>query len=324
MDKGFFDLTHLNEAADDDLLQVAVHTEEKEFAPNSNATNDVDNHVPDATVTVPGGLKETPTAKPEGGEKSVPVPGGLSEKPSNSGVSGFSNVSIPSGTTLDSATYNAIIGQLQKSFQEGADLLGQLSHVTVVEKTPQQLQEEYNDEVIGNALLEAYENGPLFEKVSRDDKDEVKEIVKKLRPKVADHLKGDKIKFYKPNLIARALTPFVPGNTVAAVDQIWTTRLWQVLGIALTEVGSTEEFSKGLTDQFKDELGDYKILVSPVTPTLVDLFRAKLGWKSTKGTFFLLVDKKLPSELKKFQKEIADGIKEKGCEGDGCQEEKKD
>lgn len=313
MENGFFNLGNFNEAADDDLLQVSVQTEEAEFAPGSNATNDVDNKTPDTKVNVPGGLNEKPTAKPEGGEKEIPVPGGLNEKPSTSGVSGFSTISIPAGTTMDSKTYNSFIDQLQKSFQEGANLLGQLAHVTVVEQTPEQLQEAYNEEVVGNALLEAYENGPLFEKVSRDDKDEVKAIVKTLRPKIASHLKDDGIKFYKPNLVARALTPFIPLNANAAIDQIWTTRLWQVLGVALIDVG-TEGFASKLTETFKEELGEYKILLAPVTPTIADLFRAKFNWKNTKGCVFLLVDRKLPSELKKFQKEVADGIKEQEAE----------
>ena len=188
-----------------------------------------------------------------------------------------------------------------------------LESSNVVEKTVDELQEEYIESVIGDQLLAAYENGPIFESVSRSDKDDVKKIVQELRPKIKDALYDAKITFYKPNLVARALTGALTftgvggifaGNAGAALHQIWSTRLWQVLGICIIEAGNIQEVVDTLNNKFKDSLGEYKVLQLKTVGTLTDVFRVKFNWKNDKNAYFLLIDKKIPKELKEFNDAI--------------------
>lgn len=70
-----------------------------EFAPNSNATKDVSNGVKDAKIPIPGGDKEQPG---------------------------------DAATTLTSDTYNDVIKALQKSFQEGVEILEMLGNANII------------------------------------------------------------------------------------------------------------------------------------------------------------------------------------------------
>lgn len=324
MQNGFFDLTNFNEKSEDDLLSVSLHTEEAEFAPKSNATNDVDTHIPDANVSVPGGLKEQPTAKPEGGEHGVPVPGGLREAPTASAPGGYVKIGVPGKTTLTSDQYNSAIGALQKSFKECYDVLEVLAEATVIQKTEEEVQAEFNENAIADAILATYESGPIFEAVKRDDKDAVKDIVKDLRSKIMKDLKDDGYTFYKPNVVARVITsPIIPSHFVTVIQQMWGMRLWQVLGVALVENGNIRDTCKKLNEKYKETLGEYKVLNVQAVPTVFDLFRAKFGYKNQCSCHFLIIDKKVPSDLAKMQKEITNGVKE-GEKEEGKEEKKED
>lgn len=209
----------------------------------------------------------------------------------------------------------------------------------MVTKTIDQLQEEYNEKAFGESMLAAYEDGPYFEKVSRGDKDDVKKIVRKIRNDIEDVLKDDGIKFYKPHLLVRVLLGF---DLAPAIQQIWNTRLWQVLGICHCEDGNIQGLCDRLTEKFSSELGDYKILSMRTSPALYDCFKLKFGWKNQKDVYFLLVDKKLDSELQKAQKEIGEQLKaakkdgkpvtegakckdcdDPECDGEECKDDKK-
>ena len=244
----------------------------------------------DASVTIPEGTSETPKAKPYDA----------------------SSVSVPTKVTLTADVYNNALSALKKSFKESVDIIEMLENAEVINKSIEEQQEEYIESVIGDQLLAAYENGPIFEAVKRGDKDAVKDIVRSLRSKIKDDLHDAKVKFYKPNLVARALAGLVlPLEANASIQQIWQTRLWQVLGVCLVEAGNIKDVADNLTKKYESELGEYKILYAAAYPTLADLFRVKFNWKNSKGCYFLMVDKKLPKELTEFQKDVKQAIEEK-------------
>lgn len=284
----------------------------------------------DVSITVPGGDKETPNAKPY---DSCSIP-------------------IPSKKEISVDEYNSALTSLQKSFKEAVGVMEALQQIKVVDKSMEQRQAEYTEGCIMDALLESYEDGPFFEAVERGDKEKVKGIVKKLRGKIESTLKEDNLTFYKPNAVGRVITTALGGgvalflaNTVAAgtvspaatmlanatinagknvaskvakksgaaaVDQIFATKLWQILGVVHCSHGQDLDLAKKLTEKFKDELGEYKILTSPASPTIADSFRKAMKLKERNEPYFLLVDKKLPSELKEFQKAVDKAAKEKG------------
>lgn len=278
----------------------------------------------DVSIPVPGGLKETPTAKPHDAN-SIP---------------------IPSKTTITADEYNCTIGALKKSFKEAVGVLEALEGASIVDKTPEQLQMEFTESCLEDALLESFDNGPLYEAVNRDDKEEVKAIVRKLREKIQAALKEDNINFYKPKLVARCISAalgntaaiavgtLMPGgpaikaatyaatqaaaasNAAPAFEQIWGTRLWQVLGVIHADHATNLDIGKRLTEKFKDELGGYKILTAPASRTIYDMFKTKFGWKNQNKAYFLLVDKKLPSELKEVQNAVDSAAKNTGKDTD--------
>lgn len=315
MNKGMFDLSILENVADDSTADLNLN-EGGEFAPNSNAKTGMDNGVSDAKVSIPGGDKETPTAKPEGGEQSVPVPGGLSEKPTAKPADEAS-IPVPSKIEMDASTYNEALAKLQQSFKEGVDVLDMLKRVDVVQKTQQERQQEFTENAMSEAMLAAYEDGPIFEAVSRSDKHDVKKIVHKVRNKIYSWLGENDVKYYKAHKI---LTILFDG--ARSTQLIWSTRLWQFIGVVHIEAGNIQDLCKNLTEEFAEDLGDYKILAVATPKNIVDIFMTKFGWKNHKGAYMLLVDKKLDAELKNSVKEMALAANKDG--GDTKGDSKKD
>lgn len=258
---------------------------------------------------------------------SVSVPGGLKEEPVRSN-SKEESVSVPATTTLTDKQYKDALSALQKSFKEGYEIMEALANATVVHEDINQKQDEFVESAIEQAILEAYENGPIFEAVDRSDKDEVKKIVKSLRPKMKDALSENKVNFRNCHVIASVIASavftglatagagagivsgFAYGATLGAVTKFWDKRLWQIVGIIYIEEGNVKEVIDELNEKFKNELGEYKFLETKVHPSLFDYFKLKFGWKNVKDTYMLLIDKKLPKEIKDMQKEIDEAIKE--------------
>lgn len=314
---GLFNLGSVG--SDDEVLSLNI--ESAEFSENDPATNPTVDFDKDATsasehnISVPGGLKETPSAKPYDAT-SMPAGGETpNAKPYDS-----ASITIPKGTTLTSKEYNDALDALQKSFKEGAEMLDALRQVTVVEESVEERQQRYVESVLDEALLEAYENGPIFEAVKKDDKDAVKAIVKTLRGKIPGMLKGAGIKFKPPKTFLRLLlnSRRIGGmhgtetskDNVADTVSWWTTRFWQVLGVVYCENANIKTLIEKLNNELADELNGYKILYSLSIPGLYDLWNLKFGWKNRKEVYFLIVDKKLPKELKELQKDMADAISE--------------
>lgn len=312
MSNGLFNLEGYENLNENDILNMSIN-ESSEFAHKNPDTNH-----PEVSFETNGASGKNTSVPPMGTHKlnddaSVSIPGGDSETPK---AKPYDATSINNGgkVTLTTDQYDAALAALKKSFKEGYEIMEMLENVDVVQQTIEQRQEEYVESMIGDQLLTAYEDGPVFEAVDRRDKNDVKDIVRLLRPKIEDELEDAKIKFYKPNLIVRSLVGLIPGygslSAAAAIKQIWSTRLWQVIGVCIVEGGNIEELTSSLTNKFKEELGDYKILYAASSPTILEIFRMKFGWKNTKGVFFLLVDKKLPKELKEMENMVKDSMKE--------------
>lgn len=126
-------------------------------------------------------------------EVSVPVPGGLNEKAP--GQPADQTIPVPSKTTIDAASYNEALKNLQKSFAEAAEFMGILANATIVEESVDELQDTFTENAMDVAFLESLENGPFYEKVDRSDKDEVKAIVRDVRPKIKDSAAGKNGKY---------------------------------------------------------------------------------------------------------------------------------
>lgn len=298
MKTGMFDLSILENAPADATVDLSIN-EGGEFIPNSNATSGAENGVSGTTVSVPGGDKESPSAKPEGGEQNVPVPGGLSEKPT---AKGHSEVSVPTPqkVELDVSTYNAAITKLQQSFKEGVEVLDIIRRADVVEISKEQKQKEFTENAINEAMLMAYEDGPLFEAVDRSDKNAVKKIVRHIRTKIDTWMADNDISYYKPSRVLTILFDATKSSIM-----VWNTRLWQFIGVCHVEDGNIQDVCKKATEAMAEDLGDYKILAVAVPSNIVDKFMTKFNWKNTKKTYMLLVDKKLDAELKNSVKEMA-------------------
>ncbi len=311
MSKGFFELTGFEGMGENDILKTQL--ESGEFAPNSNATNDVSNHTSDAKVNVPGGTGESPSAKPEGGEHGPTPPGGFSEKPANHGPE--YGPSIPQKTELTTDEWNRAMNSLKQSFKEGVELMEMLEHCKIVEETPEMAQQRYLENAMNEAYYEAMISGPLYEAVKRSDKDEIKGIVKKCKKLVSNWCDENKVKFRR-------------ADTYAKFCNIgwFTTRLWQVIGAVYIEAGNADSVVAELNKECAEELGDYKIIGSAMwCADIIDLFKVKFNWKNEKGICMLVVDKKLPYEFtKKGQLEGSSGDGEGGESNSLKKDQKKD
>jgi len=247
-------------------------------------------------------------------EVEIPVPGGDKESPSTPKYSdGYTNIPVPSSAVITVDEYNKALALLKKSYKEGFDTIAALEKCQIVNKTMEEYQDEFTEAVLDEALLESFEDGPYFEAVDRKDKGNVKTIVRNLRSKIVSSVKDEGYKIYKPAVVIRLLCGLIPvaGTKTAAsgVHQVWTKRLWQVLGIVNIETANVKELCDKLTDEFKDDLGEYKVLYAKALSSLHDTFVNRFGWKNSRSSYFLLIDKKLPSEIKTFQDEVDTGIK---------------
>jgi len=260
-------------------------------------------------------------------EHGMSVPGGVKEKPNN-----VPSDHAPSAnkTEITADEYNKAVNDLQKSFKEFADIAAAIANLKIVDTNS--FNESANNNAaaflevaMDNAFMEAYENGAFFEAVERKDKKEVKAIVAKLRSSLPNSLKEDNIKFYKTNMVGRLIWDVVtaPSNLISmpvhdininintisrgksSFGTFLSQRLWQIVGVINIESQNIGTVLKRLNEEYKDELGEYKILALQVTKDLVDLFRTKLGWKNVKKSFFITVDRKLPTEIKELQNDVS-------------------
>jgi len=212
------------------------------------------------------------------------------------------NITIPQSKEIDADVYNQALTDLQKSFKETVELmdgaLDNLKGVTIRPKSLDSVQEDYTELAIQKAMYESVINGPYFEAVKADNKEEIKEIVQSLKATVLEKAAREAGgKFIKPMWIARFLL-----NSMSQIMQVaWNNRLWQIVGIVYCERGNIEKFMDDLNGKFADELGKYKLLnTTLIDITIADFIHKKLNYKNDLNAYLLVVDKKLPSEIKKI------------------------
>lgn len=307
-----FDLDPLKEAKEDVLDLNVNESSDDEFAykcPSNHPEEhfDADNSG-NKEQPVPGGDKEKPNAKPADGEFGPTPPGGDTERPTAKPADGeFGPTLNLNDEILDSETYNNAIDQLKSSFKEAYGILDMISKAQVVTESVEEKQERYNLEV----LEEAYMSGPIYESVDRSDKEAVKKATVAIKKNIKQACNDLGLKFRESKLLLNAVggvalsaaAPFITGLSGAtitgkAIGTAISNRLWQIIGTVYVEEGNADEVGKKLTEKFKSELGDYKILPVKMQPDVVDLFKGKLAWKNNKGVYLLVVDKKLPDEIK--------------------------
>lgn len=282
---------------------------------SSDNNGDPNNHVPEGKVTIPGGLREQPT------KDGIT----MTSKEYDDALKSFQN-SFKEAANVIETLRNVRI----------ADAVTEASSA----------QEDFVEDALDAAFVESYEAGPMFEAVDRSDKATVKKITKSIRGKVKASVKDENYDFRECKAVARAITSFAAGaigagggtaignaatramtglstplkagvasivgsaavgGVISVIASFWKERMWQIIGICNIESGNVSTLTKKLNEEFKEDLEGYKILAVKFPAGIIDVFKKKFGWKNHKNTYMLLVDKKLPTELKEM-KEIKESV----------------
>lgn len=292
----------------------------------------------------------------EEADVSVPVPGGLKE--SAPGQPADQTIPVPAKKDITADAYNTALANLKKSFKEAVEVMEMLENVVVVEKTTEQRQDEFTENAIMEAYITSLEDGPMFEKVDKANKNEVKALVRKLRPKIAKEFRAEQnVDFRDYHWVIRLITnglnavshaktltnlpaavgimKDMVGSTMAnsygagqvigggvgltrdmqilvnTVGNMIKNHTWQFLGVACTDKNGIDDFVKELNEKFKDELGDYRIIYTTTTKTIVNCFMAmtKGGFKFSNRMFLLIIDDKEPEDMKSAVKQADKELK---------------
>lgn len=243
---------------------------------------------------------------PDGGGMSsfinVPIPGGNGEKPKEEYKDGYTNPSVPSGshdnqpaginpkassTTITADAYNQIIKTFQGSYKEMGEILEFLGNVTIINESTEEVQDNYTDLMVEQAILESYISGPIFEAVNRTDKAGVKDVLDAIWGKMKDE-PNDKYRLvmFKPSGVGGFLTDiFVkPGWKAMRNNSAFKVKSWQMCGIFFVKSG--EDASSALTyynGKFKEELGTYVF-------NLMDVSDYTIGRVENEVCYILIVD----------------------------------
>ena len=94
------------------------------------------------------------------------------------------NISIPQKTEIVADTYNKNLTDLKKSFKECSEMIDDMyigtTNVVMTEETVEEYQENYTNSI----MFESYCDGPMFEKVNEENKEEIKALARKIRTKI--------------------------------------------------------------------------------------------------------------------------------------------
>ncbi len=109
--------------------------------------------------------------------------GEIGEKPSGHPYDANS-IPIPNKKEIDVQTYNDALTRLQNSFNETVKFMKNVSiNYNIVEHTSENLAQDFFTD---RAIFESYCDGPYFEKVSAENKHEIKALAKRLRKRLLD------------------------------------------------------------------------------------------------------------------------------------------
>ena len=298
--KGLFDLSFIESAEDDDILNLSINESEQEFSNGSMGSPttefDKDAATGEKSSSIPGGNKEAPTAKPSNGETGPSIPGGDNEKPTAKPADGESGYSEPKSVTLTADTYNDAIDLLQKSFKEAYEITGMLRNATIVEKTAEDLQMEYIDDLI----LESFSEGPIFEAVAREDKKELKSIVKKIRKPVIKTLQGNGISAKKIGFLDKTNHVLGGFGGSSGLNKDIGGKMFQMLCTVKCSESDLKKILENINKTFEKDLGKYKIL--SVYAGGINADSSKMENSNVRNEYLLFVDTDIPSEFKRIDK----------------------
>lgn len=298
--------------------KFAESTEIQSQCPSVNPTKHIDpdnsgNH----TISVPGGDNETPKANPWD-KFELNIPGGLSEKPKSKPYDETS-IPTPAKVMLDSDTYNDALKRLQQSFKESFGIVETLLNSQVMTESVEDKQKAFAEsameDAINSAFVEAYTSGPIFEAVERKDKNDVKKLVDDLGDDIKKFFQDQKYKVSKLKVWGRSFLQAGIAAPLYAIVEAWQVRMWQIVGVTFVEQTNRNNIAKLATDKFKDQLGDYKILLVPAPLIWTDMFMTKFNWKNTLTPYFIIIDKKIPAEINSKTKESDEAYQELKKEG---------
>lgn len=232
------------------------------------------------------------------------------------------HVPVPSTTEITADAYNDAIGRLKASFKECMDIIGDLEHVKIVEEKAEDNIDKY-DQIAFDSMFESALNGAIYEAVERKDKDDIKKIIKDIKPDFKKEMTENHIMFNEQKYILgrilmlfgnaaagislTAIGPNLPtklfGITIFKLDLkmiskliqlVWYNHAWQIVGTISAHGETRDELLKKFNEDHKEELGDYKLIAVDFSDT---------GYGS-----LIIVDKKLSSEIKTMVKDIDTSI----------------
>lgn len=258
---GLFNLDVFKESSEDDLTKAPIGesgngSEFQSNDPAINPTKDQPSAGADGKVSIPGGEKENPTAKPVDGSNPS-IPGGGGEKPSAKAADG-TNPSIPGKATLTTSEWGAAMSALKNSFKEGVQILEILENANIVDISLEEQQRLHTEALMQEAVFESFCDGPMFEAVKAEDKGEIKKITKEIKKKLCKFSRN--IKWYFSKTPAGRKLGFLDPMVLAACSGDLKLVAWQTIAILYpgkgTTLGSTlsdlnEEFAEALGEKFK-------------------------------------------------------------------------
>lgn len=176
-------------------------------------------------------------------------------------------IPVPKATVISAETYNSALTALKKSFKEGYDILGMLENAEVV-SSEVVTQESFTENAIYEAMVSSYYDGPVFEAVQNENKQEIKTVAKKVRKSLCKFTRSIKWYFKKINTGERLglLDPFF----LTTMSDGLKLRTWQMVCLMFPARGTAVGDSiKSLNDEFKEDLGDKYEL---------KLVKVSIGW----------------------------------------------
>lgn len=261
-------------------------------------------------------LTESNTDTPEH-NSGTSVPQTLENLESKVQGADVTKITIPKGSEITASAYNKAIDNLQKTFKESMNLLNESMNIMNELRNVRSVKADVSDpEFMENAEYDAvYEsaiNGAIFEAVDRSDKEAIKDILKKIKNDFKKYIVNDHDgEFKDANMTFRIVMSLLTGFYDQTAKMIWNSRLWQIVGIIYAEEGNIGKILDDFNEKHSEELGNYKLLHSKLPATFMDLVNLKFGWKNDKDVYLVVVDKKLPSEIKKMLSETEKVVKEK-------------
>jgi len=256
MSKDLFDLDILDEYKEDgDILDIKVFDEsedESKYIQTEDLAKETSVSVPQGSGHTEKLIKTEDLAK----ETSVSVPGGDGESPSAKPYDA-SSISIPSSTTITTTEHNKMMSALKQSFKEGVQVLELLEKFEVVNKTLDEIQHEFTEAAVDNAIFESYLEGPFFEASDEPNKKQIKAVVKKVQSKVEP-----KTDYY-----------LIPSNCIKKLfsrGEDLKSKTWQTVGVFYAKDNPSAAV-KYYQDMFKEELGEYVLNAGKLTAPLSGL-----------------------------------------------------